>query len=113
MKPIHFPEVNHTYAKDQPQYQPIPGYREVSEEGPFIFCHKLTWRERFKIFYTGKLWVSFLTFNRPLTPSYHSVHKSDVLKSETDTGWVEEIIGHVIFLIFISSMIYALFKYVL
>lgn len=79
MKPIKFPEVNITYAENQPEYLPLPGFKADTPQGEFVFCHQLDWKERIKILLTGKLWVCILTFNKPLTPSFHTVNKSDVI----------------------------------
>jgi len=81
MKPVEFPEQNIVYAKDQPEYRPLPGFKNNSPQGEFIFCMKLSLRERIKILITGKLWCSLLTFNKPLTPSFFTVDKYDVLQS--------------------------------
>lgn len=78
MKPINFPEVNITYAKDQPEYLPLPGHKVDSPQGDFIFCMQLSFKERLKILFTGKLWCSLLTFNKPLTPSFFTVNKKDL-----------------------------------
>lgn len=67
MKPIKFKGHNVVFAKDQPQYQPLPALLE-KEPGRVTSCWKLTWRERFKILFTGKLWLSQLSFNEPLQP---------------------------------------------
>jgi len=79
MKPIEFPEHNVVFAKDQPEYQPLPAYRDPSPEGQVISCWKLSFRERLRILFTGKLWVSLMMFGRPLTPSFFTTKKSDVL----------------------------------
>ncbi len=82
MKPVSFPEVNKTYAKDQPEYQPLPGYYE--KEGPrgeFVTCWELSFRERLRILFKGKLWVCLLTFHNPLTPSFFTTKKSEVLNT--------------------------------
>jgi hypothetical protein len=80
MKPVKFKEVNVTYAENQPEYQPLPGFKNASPEGEFVFCMGMTLRERIKVLFTGKIWVTLLTFNNPLTPSFHSVDKKDVLQ---------------------------------
>jgi len=82
MKPIEFKEQNMVYAKDQPEYLPLPVFKNESPEGEAISCWQLTWKERLRIFWTGKLWVSLLTFNKPLTPSFFTTKKSDVLITE-------------------------------
>lgn len=79
MKPIEFPEQNVVFAKDQPEYQPLPAFRNDSPQGEVITCWQLSFSERLRILFTGKLWVSLMTFNKPLTPSFFTTKKSDVL----------------------------------
>ena len=55
-----------TYAKDQPEYIPLPCYRE--EDGTITIRWKLSWKERWRIFWNGCLWQQVLTFNQPLQP---------------------------------------------
>ncbi len=66
MQPIEFPEQNFVYAKNQPQYKPLPCHR--THEGQVISCWSLTWGERVRLLFTGRLWISVLTFNHPLQP---------------------------------------------
>jgi hypothetical protein len=92
MKPIKFAEVNITFAKDQPEYQPLPAFRDPGPEGAVISCWRLSWRERIKLLFTGKLWLSLWSFHKPLTPSLPTVNKSDVLitkKIKTSTANAE------------------------
>lgn len=79
MKPIEFPEQNVVFAKDQPQYEPLPAWREEGGMGTVVSCWQLTWRERLRIMFTGRLWVSLAMFGRPLTPSFFTTKKSDVI----------------------------------
>ena len=83
MKPISFPEHNVVYAKDQPEYLPLPAFKNDSREGDVISCWQLSFTERLRILFTGKLWVSLMSFNKPLTPSFFSTKKSDVLTNPT------------------------------
>lgn len=78
MEPIQFKEANVVYAKDQPEYVPVPAYQMKDSKGQVIFCLKATWQERLQFLLTGKMWVSMLTFGDPLTPSFHSVFKHDM-----------------------------------
>lgn len=80
MKAIKFPEQNVTFAENQPEYLPLPAFKNDSPQGEVVFCMGLSFKERMKILFTGKLWCSLLTFNKPLTPSYFTVNKSDVLQ---------------------------------
>ncbi len=87
MKPVTFKEHNVVFAKDQPEYQPLPAYKGNSEQGEVVSCWKLSFRERIRLLFTGKLWVSLLSFNGPLTPSYFTTKKKEVLnlvKKETE-----------------------------
>lgn len=79
MTPIKFPESNITYAENQPEYLPLPAFKNDSQQGEVISCWQLSLRERITILFTGKLWVSLLSFNKPLTPSFFTVKKSEVL----------------------------------
>lgn len=79
MIPKTFKEVNVVFAKDQPEYLPLPAFK--SEEGEVVTCWKLSWRERFRVLFFGELWLSMLTFNKPLTPLFPTTKKTDVLIS--------------------------------
>lgn len=78
MTPIEFPEQNVVFAKDQPEYLPLPAFRNDSQQGEVISCWKLSFVERLQILFTGKLWICLLSFNKPLTPSRPSVYKSEM-----------------------------------
>lgn len=78
MKPINFKEQNVVYAKDQPEYMPLPALK--FEDGTVVSCWKLSWRELLKIIFTRKIWLGILTFNKPLQPTFITVNKSDLLK---------------------------------
>lgn len=78
MKPIKFKHCNVTFAKDQHEYMPLPTLRINSPEGQVISCWKMSLRERIKVLFTGKVWLSLMSFNKPLTPSYMSVNRKDV-----------------------------------
>ena len=66
MKPIEFSQQNMVFAKDQPEYLPLPAYR--SPDGVVITCWMLSWRERVKAFLSGCVWVRQLTFNAAIQP---------------------------------------------
>lgn len=55
-----------TFAKNQPEYIPLPAW--VGEDGLVVTRWRLTWAERFRLFLTGNLWLSILTFKNPLQP---------------------------------------------
>lgn len=58
------PEV--VFAKDQPEYIPLPAWK--GEDGMVVTRWQLTWGERLRVLLTGNLWLSVLTFNKPLQP---------------------------------------------
>ena len=80
MTPITFKEVNKVYAKDQPEYLTLPVFASENENGEVTFCSYLSFKERLKVLFTGKIWVSLLTFGKPLTPSFLTVNKKEVIK---------------------------------
>ena len=57
-------------AKDQPQYLPLPVAHLEYGDGTrsMISCYRLTWRERFRILFSGKVWWEQLTFGEALQP---------------------------------------------
>lgn len=87
MKPITFPEHNFVFAKDQPEYTPLPAFIDKEDQtGQVIFCMSLSFKERLKLLFTGKLWCSLMMFRNketgwvnPLTPSYFTVNKKDLI----------------------------------
>lgn len=77
MKPIKFKEQNCTYAKNQDQYGNLPAF--LSNDGVVVSCWKLSFTERLRLLFRGRLWLGLLSFNIPLTPSYMTTKKSDLL----------------------------------
>ena len=54
------------YAKDQPEYIPLPAVR--NDTGTVVTCWKLSWRERLEALICGRVYLTMLTFNKPLHP---------------------------------------------
>lgn len=63
------PEV--VYAKDQPEYQPLPAVR--CDDGAVITRYRLTWRERLRVLWHGSIWLQQLTFGDRLQPQLPTV----------------------------------------
>ena len=63
MKPIEFEEANVVWAKHQKGVLPLPAY---SDKKHTITKWRLTWRERFKILFTGTLWLLQRNFGHSL-----------------------------------------------
>jgi len=93
MKPLEFEHQNTVFAKDQPQYQSLPALRlEDSPGGEVITCWGLSFKERLKILFTGKMWVSLMMFGKDVTPSYLSVNREEVYYHPSDDApkWYDE-----------------------
>lgn len=75
MKAIEFEQQSIVVAKNQPEYEPLPMKISVHSDGLAACCYKLTFRERIKLLFTGKLWIETLTFHRGITPIRPSVHE--------------------------------------
>ena len=84
MKPIKFKEQNCTFAKDQPEYIPLPALRLHSNGGEVISCWKMSFIERLKVLFTGKVWLSLMMFGQPVTPSFLSVYRKKVYSHPND-----------------------------
>lgn len=85
MKPIEFKEQSVIVAKDQPEYLPLPAYIDPNHpQGEVVFCMGLSIKERIKLLFTGKLWCALLCFHKPVTPSFFSVNKSDVISPSNE-----------------------------
>lgn len=82
MKPIKFKEQNCTFAENQPEYQPLPALKLNDQEGNVISCWKLSFIERIRILFTGKIWMNLMMFGQPLTPSYLATKKNEIFISE-------------------------------
>jgi hypothetical protein len=65
MKPTKFPWYNITFAKDQPEYMPLPAWTDGSQ---VVSCWSLSWAERFRILFSGVLWIRTMAFGKPLQP---------------------------------------------
>jgi len=83
MKPVKFKAQNCTYAENQKEYLPLPAYKDPSPEGYVISCWQLSFKEKVKLLFGGKIWLSLMSFHKPLTPSFLTVNKKDVLLNES------------------------------
>jgi len=84
MKPVEFKHQNIVFAKDQPEYQPLPALRIDSPTGEVVSCWKLSFKERIKVLVFGRVWMSLMSFNKPLTPSYLAVNRKEVYSHPDD-----------------------------
>lgn len=79
MRPVEFPGHNAVYAKDQPEYIPLPVYKSEGKEGEVISCWQLTFKERLKLLFTGRIYWSQWTFHGPLQPQRPTLDNPAVL----------------------------------
>jgi hypothetical protein len=81
MELTEFPEQTTVFAKDQPEYMPLPAHvcQDKPETGRIVCCWALTWWERLRLLWTGRIWHHILTFNTPLQPQLLQVDKPDMV----------------------------------
>jgi hypothetical protein len=91
MKPIKFKYANKVYGEKQPEYQPLHVLKLDNPLGEVISCWKLTRWERIKVLFTGKVWLSLMTFNKPLLPSYLSVNRKEMYLTEYEKNKGEKV----------------------
>lgn len=83
MKPTEFEEQNVVFAKDQPEYQPLPAHKALNDtRGTVVSCWELSPEEIELINQTGKVYVSQLTFNQPLQPLFVAVDKYEIFEKK-------------------------------
>ena len=92
MKPVEFKHQNIVFAKDQPDYQPLPALKIEGMEGHVVSCWKLSFKERIKVLFTGIIWLNLMSFNKPLTPSYLAVNRKEVYSVPEDK--VKKFLGY-------------------
>ena len=66
MKIIDFPGSNAVYAKTQPEYLPLPSHK--TPDGLVTSCWEPTFWECIRLMMGAKLWLTVMTFNKPLQP---------------------------------------------
>ena len=76
MYPFKFKNYNIEFAKNQPEYLPLPAHR--TENGDITVCFKFSFDEIIKFIKTEKLYLQILTFNNPLQPIKMSVEKPEL-----------------------------------
>ncbi len=72
MRPITQKGFNVVYAKDQEQYNQLPAHKAEGTDGVVTSCWKISFWEKLRIVFTGKLFISVMTFNNPPQPIYPS-----------------------------------------
>ena len=76
MNLVEFKEQTVVFAKDQPEYKPLPAWKRKNDvTGEIVCCWSLSIGERIAVLFSGLIWHSILTFNQPLQPQLLSVDK--------------------------------------
>lgn len=78
MQPTEFPESNAVLGEGQPEYTPMPVYRYVGDEGRTVSVWRLSFWERLRLIFTGRIYVQVLTFRTPIQPQLLTVEKPDM-----------------------------------
>jgi len=83
MKAKQFKEANVVFAKEDPVYGPIPAYMDMSPAGSkdVVLCYGLSFMERLLVLVTGKVWVTFTTYDGNLNPIWLTTVKKQLLTS--------------------------------
>lgn len=69
------------YAKDQPQYKPLPAFRW--KDGTVVTKWHLSFKERIKLLFSGHIYLTLKTFNQPLQPVRLTlIEPNEILKEE-------------------------------
>jgi hypothetical protein len=75
MKAVEFKEQNMVYAKEQKEYHPLPVHKTIT--GIATSCWSLDIRERIRVLFKGNIYLSQMTFNKPLQPISISTEFTD------------------------------------
>ena len=65
------------FAKDQPEYRPLPAVQ--LHDGTVITRWKLTLKERVWLLFNGTIWLQQLTFNTPLQPQLPQTREPEIV----------------------------------
>jgi len=84
MKAVKFKYQNIVFAEDQPEYEPLPALKIDNQTGDVVSCWRLSFKERLRVLFLGRVWLNLMTYNKPLTPSYMSVNRKDIFSHPND-----------------------------
>jgi hypothetical protein len=85
MKPIKFPEANVVFAENQEEYLPLPAFVDREDpNGTVVSCWGLSLWERVKVLWSGRIYLSVLSFHQPLQPQLPAVDPPFVRRTEAE-----------------------------
>ena len=73
MKAIDFKESNNVYGEKQFAYKNL--HALVLENGYVVTCWKLSFWDKAKVLFTGKVWLSLITHAESIPPQLITVNK--------------------------------------
>ena len=82
MKPVEFKEQNIVIAKDQPEYIPLPAHIVNETQTRIITVWQMSFFERFRVLFTGRIILSLMTFGKPVQPIHMVTNKWKMLNKE-------------------------------
>ena len=82
MKPVIFKGANVTFAENQPEYTPLPAFKD--EEGNVVTCWEISNEDFEKLVETRRIYLSIKTFNNPLQPIFMTADINEVLIYENN-----------------------------
>jgi hypothetical protein len=82
MKPVKFKGANVTFAEDQPEYKPLPAFKDG--QGNVVTCWEVSNEDFEKLVETRRIYLSIKTFNNPLQPVFLSADVNEVLIFENE-----------------------------
>ena len=92
MRPVKFKHQNTIFAKGQPEYEQLPTLLIKGHEGYVISCWKLSFLERIQVLFFGRIWMSLMTFNKPLTPSFLTANRKETYSHLDDSiSWYKKL----------------------
>ena len=80
MKNIKFKECNKIIAKYQREYKSLHAF---VDETVSITCYKLSFIDRIRALFLGRLWLGQINFDKPLQPQLPSFKKEDLLTNKS------------------------------
>ncbi len=56
------------FGAEQPEYLPLPAVRCTDQGKTIVTRWALSWQERIQVLFGGTVWLSIMTFGKPIQP---------------------------------------------
>jgi len=80
MKPVKFKGQNTVIKSKSNDFYDMPILVSDTTEGHVVMCYKLSFIERIRVLFTGRIWLSVLSFKKPLKPMFLGTKKKELIK---------------------------------